>query len=343
MMVYNSVDTVGAAIDSVLAQSWPAVSLTLLDNASTDGTMQVMQDYAERYPGIRIRRNRCNVGPVANIQRAFWGGDADFVMPKTGDDLIAPDFIERLMAVLLAFPDCAMCHADGLVFTGVRPGLLPLSARVQLGGDRLRPGGAGTPRDAALHQCAGVLGRLPAQRSRSALDHPLPRRLRSCRIGGVGAVWRNPSRAGAAVLAPWRRQTGAADRARRHRTGQSGRAAGRCPGRAPLAHTADHHSLRTYGGVRHGPLALVSACRADPRGAGDLPCPLVAPDAAGGGSSAEPDCPACCDRSVPPVRSRRLAGAFAARCPARRAGPVAGGRLHLALLEVAASPAKPGS
>jgi glycosyltransferase involved in cell wall biosynthesis len=77
MIVYNGVDTIGAAIDSMLAQSWPAVSLTLLDNASTDGTMQVMQHYAERYPAIRIRRNRCNVGPVANIQRAFWAGDAD--------------------------------------------------------------------------------------------------------------------------------------------------------------------------------------------------------------------------------------------------------------------------
>jgi glycosyltransferase involved in cell wall biosynthesis len=118
MMVYNSVDTVGAAIESVLAQSWPAVSLTLFDNASTDGTMQVMQDYAERCPGIRIKRNRCNAGPIANIQRAFWSGDADYVMPKTSDDLIAPDFIERLMGVLLAFPDCAMCHAAGLVFTG---------------------------------------------------------------------------------------------------------------------------------------------------------------------------------------------------------------------------------
>ncbi len=32
MMVYNSVDTVGAAIDCVLAQTWPAVTLTLFDN-----------------------------------------------------------------------------------------------------------------------------------------------------------------------------------------------------------------------------------------------------------------------------------------------------------------------
>ena len=117
MMVYNSVDTVGATIESVLAQSWPAVSLTLLDNASDDGTIDVLRDYAARHPTIRVRRNRCNAGPVANIQRAFWFGEADYVMPKTGDDLIAPDYIEKLMDVLLRFPDCAMCHAAGLVFT----------------------------------------------------------------------------------------------------------------------------------------------------------------------------------------------------------------------------------
>src|SRR5579872_2290277 len=118
MMVYNCVDTVGAAIESVLAQTWPAVSLTLFDNSSTDGTMRVLQDYADRHTTISIRRNRCNAGPIANIQRALWFGDADYVMPKTSDDLIAPNYIEQLMDVLLANPGCAMCHAAGLVFTG---------------------------------------------------------------------------------------------------------------------------------------------------------------------------------------------------------------------------------
>ena len=101
----------------MLAQTWPGVTLTLFDNGSTDGTMHVLEDYAARHPAIQIKRNRCNAGPIANIQRALWFGDADFVMPKTSDDLIAPDYIERLMGVLLEYPDCAMCHAAGLVFT----------------------------------------------------------------------------------------------------------------------------------------------------------------------------------------------------------------------------------
>jgi hypothetical protein len=117
MMVYNCIDTVGAAIDSVLAQTWPNLTLTLFDNASTDGTIAVLEEYAARYPSVRIHRNRCNAGPIANIQRAFWFGHADFVMPKTSDDLIAPDYVERLISVLLAHPDTAMCHAGGEVFT----------------------------------------------------------------------------------------------------------------------------------------------------------------------------------------------------------------------------------
>lgn len=116
MMVFDCVDTVGAAIESVLAQTWPAASLTLLDNGSTDGTLAILEHYAARYGNVHIKRNRCNAGPIANIQRAFWFGDADYVMPKTSDDLIAPDYIEQLMDVLLTHPDCAMCHAGGLVF-----------------------------------------------------------------------------------------------------------------------------------------------------------------------------------------------------------------------------------
>jgi glycosyltransferase involved in cell wall biosynthesis len=118
LFVYNGVATVGAAIESVLAQTWPEVAITLIDDGSTDGTVELLQVYTKAHPTIRIKRNRCNGGAIANFQRAFWLGDSDFVMPKSGDDIIAPDFIERLMEVLLAHPKCAMAHASGMIFRG---------------------------------------------------------------------------------------------------------------------------------------------------------------------------------------------------------------------------------
>jgi hypothetical protein len=118
LIVYNSADTIAAAIESVLAQTWPAWTLTVIDNGSTDGTVEVVRQYQQNLPALRLYRARANGGGVANCQRAFTLGDADFVMPKTADDLIAPSFIEQAMAVLDQHPDCAMCHAGGLVFVG---------------------------------------------------------------------------------------------------------------------------------------------------------------------------------------------------------------------------------
>lgn len=117
LIAHNNVLTIGETIECVLAQTWRAISLTVIDNGSDDETVAVAERYVSKYPNVRIKRNRCNVGQVANVQRAFWLGDDDFVMPKTADDLIAPDYIERLMAVLSEFPDCVMCHGAGMVFT----------------------------------------------------------------------------------------------------------------------------------------------------------------------------------------------------------------------------------
>jgi hypothetical protein len=116
LFVYNGAQTVAEAIESVLAQSWPEVALTLIDDNSTDDTPKILQHYADTHPSIRLKRNRCNAGAIANFQRAFWFGNADFVMPKSGDDIIQPAFIETLMDLLLTHPNCAMAHAAGLIF-----------------------------------------------------------------------------------------------------------------------------------------------------------------------------------------------------------------------------------
>ncbi len=116
LIVHNSAHTVGLAIESVLSQTWSAINLTIIDDGSTDHTLDVVRDYADRDPRVHIKRNRINGGAVANFQRAFWFGDSEYVMPKSGDDVLAPDFIAATMAVLFAHPDCAMCHTGGLVF-----------------------------------------------------------------------------------------------------------------------------------------------------------------------------------------------------------------------------------
>jgi hypothetical protein len=77
-----------------------------------------MGDYAERDGRIRVLRRRSRIGPVASFQHALQQGDADFVLPQTTGNVIAPDFLAKTMRVMLAEPDCAMCHARGARLSG---------------------------------------------------------------------------------------------------------------------------------------------------------------------------------------------------------------------------------
>ncbi len=116
VFVYNGAETVTATIESVLGQTWTAMVVTVIDNASTDDTCAIVARFAARDRRVNLLRNTLNVGPVMNCQRALWQGQSSFVMPKTSDDLLAPDFVAALMDVLLADEGVAMCHAAGLVF-----------------------------------------------------------------------------------------------------------------------------------------------------------------------------------------------------------------------------------
>jgi hypothetical protein len=114
LIFHNAAATLDGAIASVVAQTWPNWRLTLLDDGSTDGGPEIARFWAARDGRIALKRHRANQGIVGAYRRAFTHGDADFVMPKSADDLIAPEFIEALMGVLVADPEVAMCHAGAL-------------------------------------------------------------------------------------------------------------------------------------------------------------------------------------------------------------------------------------
>jgi glycosyltransferase involved in cell wall biosynthesis len=116
LFVRNGAGTIDEVIDSVLTQNWPAIHLTVIDNASTDSTCASVARIARADHRVSLLQNSVDIGPVLNCQRVFWHGKADFVLPKTADDLLAPDFVAAIMDRMLANPGMAMCHSAGLVF-----------------------------------------------------------------------------------------------------------------------------------------------------------------------------------------------------------------------------------
>ena len=82
---YDCQDTIGYAIKSVLLQSFQDFEIIVVDDASTDGTAQVLEKLSENEPRIRVIRHPTNRGPAAarntalEVAQGVWGTvlDAD--------------------------------------------------------------------------------------------------------------------------------------------------------------------------------------------------------------------------------------------------------------------------
>jgi glycosyltransferase involved in cell wall biosynthesis len=104
MPVYNGERYLEAAVESVLAQTYPNWELVVSDNASTDATEGMLRAYAERDPRIRYYRNAANIGPVPNFNRVFELSHGRYFKWLGVDDTCEPTYLERCLEILGADP-----------------------------------------------------------------------------------------------------------------------------------------------------------------------------------------------------------------------------------------------
>jgi glycosyltransferase involved in cell wall biosynthesis len=76
------------------------MEVVVVDNASTDGTWEVCQEFARRDRRVSIFRNEMNVGPVRNWQRCFTEAKGKYGKILFSDDLMYPTFLEKTLSYL---------------------------------------------------------------------------------------------------------------------------------------------------------------------------------------------------------------------------------------------------
>lgn len=94
---YNGRRYIDRAVRSALTQTYPAIEVICVDDASQDGTA----DHVEEVYGHRVVviRNRVNLGPSGARNRAIENATGDWIMQLDGDDWIAPDRVELLLNI----------------------------------------------------------------------------------------------------------------------------------------------------------------------------------------------------------------------------------------------------
>ena len=119
MPVYNASELINQAIDSLLAQDMSDFELIISDNASTDNTYEICQNYANNDKRIKLYRNDTNIGALGNFDRVAQLAQGQFFMWACHDDLWEPTFISKCLNAIqdtkavLAYPQTLAFWSDG--------------------------------------------------------------------------------------------------------------------------------------------------------------------------------------------------------------------------------------
>lgn len=99
IITYNQVRWIRASIESALAQDYPHLEIVVADDASTDGTTDVVQSLALEYPDIvKPVLSQVNEGITRNSNKALRQCAGKYVALCAGDDMLLPGKIRKQVA-----------------------------------------------------------------------------------------------------------------------------------------------------------------------------------------------------------------------------------------------------
>lgn len=106
MPVYNGVAFLREAIDSVLNQTFNDFEFLIIDDASTDGSVALIESYTD--PRIQLVRNEKNMGQVATLNKGLSLAKGKYIARLDQDDVCLPSRFQKQVTLLNKRPEIAV-------------------------------------------------------------------------------------------------------------------------------------------------------------------------------------------------------------------------------------------
>ncbi len=97
MCTFNGEKYITEQIESVLGQSYKKLEVIVVDDCSTDRTVEIVKLFAEGDARLSIEINEVNLGYVKNFEKALRLANGDFIAPCDQDDWWHPEKIKILL------------------------------------------------------------------------------------------------------------------------------------------------------------------------------------------------------------------------------------------------------
>jgi glycosyltransferase involved in cell wall biosynthesis len=126
MPVFNGGSCLRQALESIMAQTFPAFELIISDNASVDTTSAIVSEFQKQDQRIRYVRQPTNIGPIENFNYVLSEARADYFMWAAADDVWDANWIKCLYdnmskSVAISFGHVENIDGNGQMIRTYRP------------------------------------------------------------------------------------------------------------------------------------------------------------------------------------------------------------------------------
>lgn len=119
MCTYNGEKYLKEQLDSIVNQTYPIYEIVIQDDSSTDTTVSILNEYAQRFPYIRVIINETRLGYNKNFQSALYKATGEYIAISDQDDVWIHTKLEMLMKEIrkndLCFSISSILYPDGKI------------------------------------------------------------------------------------------------------------------------------------------------------------------------------------------------------------------------------------
>ena len=115
---YNGSKTIKDLLDSIASQMDERFEVLVINNCSTDNTLQIVESYKDRLSNLRIINQSTNVGPDANFLDCFKKAEGKYVHLISDDDVYIENSIAKILDVLSGNDDISLAYLQTVGFYG---------------------------------------------------------------------------------------------------------------------------------------------------------------------------------------------------------------------------------
>lgn len=116
--VYNGELYLREALTSLCRQSWSDFEIIICDNASTDSTREICEEFTKHDPRIRYVCNAHNLGAARNFNKSVHLATGEYFFWANHDDLWAVTYVEKCVAALDSNPGAVNAYSRSVKVDG---------------------------------------------------------------------------------------------------------------------------------------------------------------------------------------------------------------------------------